>query len=240
MLKINSLDVDAHVADPSHELWLYNCFDCAVTCETLPKIASQLDEHSTRAYHFSLAMLAPALDMMFRGMRVDRAKQDEFIYKFEKAREQYERQLLAILKLGVGVEPTYLGPKKAVKYLWNSNNRLKALLYGVMGLPEQQVYDKETKAMKVTVNRDALEALMEEHIDARPICSHILAIRDALGPEIETHGSAGTAVSVVPTTSQAPRSPAGPPPLTHSTRAPTSRTSPTPCGRCSLLTKERS
>lgn len=164
---INSLNAVAEATDPTLELWIYCGLDSCVTREVQPKIKEKLEPPSELAYRFNRAMLAPALDMMFRGVKIDTAMRNEVIYRLRKQLEHLDNIYKQIMLLGYGKE---VNPR--------SIPQLKEFFYEYLGIPPITRYDKQTKSQVVTVNRDALEEIDEEYIFARPATACILRMRD--------------------------------------------------------------
>lgn len=153
----------------SHDLalWIYNGLDCAITREILPILQEQLNPNSTRIYRFTRGMLAPAMQMMLRGFKINKVLRAELTSKFEYEREKLERNLNKISSVIWG------GPLNS-----NSPAQLRKFFYEVMKIPPEYNYDKKTRERKITTNREALEKLTA-YFYAQPIVAHILAIRDA-------------------------------------------------------------
>lgn len=149
----------------TENLWVYNGLDCMVTLEVLNAIEPQLDNTTRVTYEFRKDLQAPVLEMNMRGVRVDTVTRDRVIAAYETDLKKISDQLARILTEGVGYN---INP--------NSPTQLKALLYEVMRLPE--VKKKNSKGIWApSVNREALEKL-SMYFYAKPVISHILAIRD--------------------------------------------------------------
>lgn len=164
---ISSLDAVAEARDSTLELWIYNGLDSAITREVRDEMRKKLEPSSELAYNFARGMLAPALEMMFRGVRIDEAKRGELIYDFKQKLERLDRYFNLILRTGFGRE---LNPR--------SVPQLKEFFYTFLGLEERKKYDKQTKEMVVTVDREALEDIAEKELIARPVCNLLMKMRD--------------------------------------------------------------
>lgn len=145
---------------------VYNGLDCCVTAEVLDQLLSQLDEHTGPTYEFSKALQGPALEMRLRGVLIDQQRKAEVIDEYHDKLEMLGRNLERIVLEGVGM----------AHFNWRSNAHLQALFYERLGIP---VIKKQGRP---TVNREALER-MEAYTVAKPIVSHIKAMRD-LGKKI--------------------------------------------------------
>ena len=144
----------------------YNGLDCCVTAEILDVLLPQLDEHTGPTYDFSRSLQGPALEMRLRGILVDQRRKNEVIEEYHAKLETLERNLERIVLEGVGMH----------YFNWRSNADLQRLFYDKLKIP---VIKRQGRP---TVNREALEKL-EGYIIAKPIVSHITAMRD-LGKKI--------------------------------------------------------
>jgi DNA polymerase-1 len=177
-----------------HEkLWVYNGLDCCVTYEVLTEIKPQLDDITTQIYKTSKSLMAPVLEMNMRGIKVDLIERDKTIASYEKQIEQIERQLRKIIYEIFGI---FIN--------WRSNDALKDILYTRMKIPPIKKRNDKGEYVS-TVNRDALERL-NAYFYARPIISHILAMRDigkkigVLKTAIDLDGRMRTSYNIAGTT----------------------------------------
>jgi len=153
--------------DANQNLWVYNGLDCCVTKEVWEKIPRP--DYAKNTYHYLKSLQGPLLDMMLRGLRVDRSKRDLALAEVNKLIDRcYE--------IGNLLAPVLL---ERAKYNPNSDDQVMEVLYDRMGLPEQLTKDKKTEAKKRTVDRAALEKL-SAYLHARPICNLTLTIRDLI------------------------------------------------------------
>ena len=152
--------------DIEQTLWVYNGLDCCVTKEVWDKIPRP--EWAKVAYEDLNEDQAPLLDMMLRGLRVDRERRDRLLAEVNLKIDRC-RDIGTFYGKEVFGQP--LNP--------NSNDQLKFILYDTMGLPVCYEKDKKTGERKASVNRDALEKL-SSYIHARPICLLAIAIRDLI------------------------------------------------------------
>lgn len=142
-------------------LWVYNALDTIVTHEVLLALLPQLNEVTGATYQFSLDLQAPLLEMMLRGIRVDKAKRNEVSAILESKLAYLNSSLQEILEEGLGIYG--LNPA--------SPNQLKDLFYTTLGIPP--IRQQGT----ITTNRKALERIVG-YFQAETIARHILAIRD--------------------------------------------------------------
>lgn len=149
------------LADPfalgaDERLWLYNGFDCMVTREVADALLPKLDPVTQATYEFSRRLQAPALAMMLRGFRVDKAARQLEVRKLNqrgtKLRSQIDTAAQAVW--GKGLNP-------------NSWPQRFGLLYEHMKLPEQ--FDPKTR--KLTTGKAALEVL---HFEAPELIGPLL------------------------------------------------------------------
>lgn len=169
--------------------WVYNGLDCCVTMEVLDQLLPKLDNITASTYAFSRQLQGPVLEMRLRGVKVDQARKAEVIDEYFDKIDLLERQLDRIVLDGVGM----------MKFNWRSNDDLKELFYDRLGIPIIR------RGGRPTVNRDALEK-MEAYTIAKPIVSHIKAMRDLgkkismLKTEIDPDGRMRTAYNIAGTT----------------------------------------
>lgn len=167
---------------------IYNGLDCCVTIEAFEAMIGQLDEHTGPTYAFSKALQAPALEMRLRGVLVDQARKAEVIEEYHAKVEQLARNLDRIVLEGVGLS----------HFNWRSNADLHTLFYDRLGIPVIR------KGGRPTVDRTALEK-MEAYTIARPIVSHMSAMRDlakkisVLKTEIDPDGRMRTSYNIAGT-----------------------------------------
>jgi len=174
---------------PIEREWAYNGLDCCITAEVLDVLLPQLDNHTAATYAFSRSLQAPVLEMRLRGVLVDQARKAEVIEEYHDQLDRLERQLERIVGEGCDVWD----------FNWRSNRDLQKVFYEVLKIPPIK------KMGRVTVNRDALEK-MEAYTVARPIVSHMKAMRDigkkisVLKTDIDKDGRMRTSYNIAGTT----------------------------------------
>lgn len=140
---------------------VYNGLDSALTLEIFQVLQ---DKASSPIYAFERALQAPILEIMLRGVRVDRRATlkgvIELSSKISKINSILQRYAMAIWD-------KKLNP--------NSHVQIKDILYNCLKFPEQFKNEKGVK--KLSADRDALENL-QDFLYARPIVNCLLLIRD--------------------------------------------------------------
>src|SRR5882762_8554893 len=140
---------------------VYNGLDTLITAEVLEVLQPELDNQTSATYEFSKALQGPVLEMRLRGIRIDLARRDEVVEEYVNKIDHLQANLQRIVGEAFG--------------LWdfnpNSPQDVMELFYDKVGVPVIR------KKGKPTVNRDALER-MEQYLIARPLVSHIKAMRD--------------------------------------------------------------
>lgn len=148
----------------THQHQIYNGLDCCVTMEVYEALEKLGRTPAT--YAFSLAMQAPALDIMRRGFLVDGYAKEVEIRKLE-ARELALNERLQ--RMSDAIWHRSVNPR--------SGAQLKDLFHGIMGLPEVWTSKKGVKVQ--SMDRAALEKL-DLYLHARPVIQAILGLRDIL------------------------------------------------------------
>lgn len=172
MIYDTALLTPAGTGDPFHDYQLYNGLDCCLTFEIFERLAS-LPSPNEGIYSFERAMQAPALEMMLRGLRVDRLTVDAAV---RHLRKQQDHLTALLARYGDAVWGRPIGPRTS-----SGPADLKKLFYEHMNLPVQYTVVKGVR--KPSTSRDALEKL-QDYFYAQPICKAILAFRD-LSKQIE-------------------------------------------------------
>lgn len=155
---IHTQDLKPNSLDRTTSHYVYNGLDCCVTAEVYEKLRLELTDPTV--YNFELAQMAPAFEMMQRGLKVDLAERDKLIFKLEKDLDRLQTLInrFADATWGQGLNP--LSPKQCLDFFYN-----------YLGLPKQYKFDKGER--KPTVNAEALESL-QAYFYVKPICIAIL------------------------------------------------------------------
>lgn len=165
--------------------WVYNGLDCCLTSEIYQVLKPHLDHQTSRTYAFSKALQGPVLEMRVRGVLVDRARKGMVLDAYHETLDRLEQNLERIVREGFG----------KIGFNWRSNPDLKELFYDWIGVPHIR------RQGRLTVDRDALNR-MEQYLRARPIISHIKAMRDigkkigVLRTEIDPDGRMRTSYNI--------------------------------------------
>ena len=146
------------------QLLIYNGLDSALTHEILPRTYN-LSPNQALTYGFSRALLAPAMDMMLRGVRVDMHLREEALVYLDKA--ILETTKLAHDKVS---EIGYFGA-----FSPTSNKDLSALFYDHIGIPPIMSYTKGEQ--KRTIGAPALKKILDEYPALNDIVETILSVK---------------------------------------------------------------
>jgi DNA polymerase I len=169
--------------------WVYNGLDCCITAEILEALLPQLGKETSATYEFSKRLQGPVLDMRIRGVKVDLARRAEVVEEMFDRLDRLETNLERIVREGTGF----------VGFNWKSPDCLKRLFYDIFLIPEIR-----TKEGRPTTNRAALEK-MEAYAIAKPVISHITAMRDlkkrieVLQTEVDRDGRLRTSYNIAGT-----------------------------------------
>lgn len=169
-------------------LWVYNGLDVCLTNEILGEIKPLLNSNTAGIYKWEFASQSLALEMMIRGLRVDRNKVQVLLKDTEEEYNKYLGYLNRIAEATWGQE---LNP--------NSPAQLKQFFYEAMGI-KPVIYRG-----KVTTDRKAMEKIMEINLYARPAAKLVLLLHDlgkilsVLRTEIDPDGRMRCSYSVAGT-----------------------------------------
>mgnify|MGYP000181471018 CR=1 FL=1 len=170
---INSTSQNFERGSKQDLLFRYNGLDCCITLEVFQKMKEELDQQSWNTYQFELSQIPLALQMTFRGVRINIEERGKQIVELEILQKKVDNQLNALAQARASRD---LNP--------NSNKQLKEFFYDTLKLPIQYRYDAKRKERVPTCNREALEKL-DDYWQARPFTRHILSSRK-LGKTIST------------------------------------------------------
>lgn len=154
-------DIDLTSLSREHTEWVYNALDSAITYEVWDKVHRKLNPRTKRTYDFARALQGPAMEMMWRGIRVD----------------LHERKILhaEIMEIKTKLEARL---DQMALALWDkplnarSPKQLAEFFYDFLRLPKS--YKRGSKSP--TTDENALLKL-ESYFLAGPFCRHILEIR---------------------------------------------------------------
>lgn len=145
--------------------WLYNSLDVCVTLEVLQSLRPQLNNMTSATYDFSKSLQAPVLEMMMRGLLIDKRRRAEVLAQCKRDIATVVEQLTRIIRDGMGLS---VG--------WRSTKDLKHLFYDVLGFKPIKKRNANG-TFTVTVGRDAIEKLAA-NFRAEPLCNRLLLLRD--------------------------------------------------------------
>lgn len=149
------------------QLWLYNCKDAVKTYEVEEVLDNLIDKRGVRQpYEFQMRELYPTtLEMMLRGVLVDKKKKSEWGMELMDYQAKLEQQLIALTGfLHIGVK----NPKTA-KPWYRSSKQQMTLFYDELGIKE--VRHRKTK--RRTVDDKALDTIANREPLVYPIV-HLL------------------------------------------------------------------
>jgi DNA polymerase I-like protein with 3'-5' exonuclease and polymerase domains len=179
---------------------IYNGLDSALTLEIFNSIAPANQENPI--YAFERALQAPALDMMLRGIKVDRAAAIGGIQTINAKIRTLDSFLQSCAEVIWSKRfKTKEGDIVALNHA--SHAQLKDFLYNAFHLPEQFKIEKGVR--KLSVDRECLEKL-DDYAYARPILNSILQIRDLVKQrevfqtDIDNDGRIRTSFNIAGTT----------------------------------------
>lgn len=159
MLKFKTQNFEP--SDEMTNLWVYNGLDTCLTFEIHQKLQPLFNHNTRTIYKWEFSAQAVALEMMFRGFRVD----PEYVHKtLLEAQDEYAHYLEMLNKLAYAVWDKELNP--------NSPAQLKDFIYGAFGLAPVSYRGK------VSTDRKALEKVMESNLYIRPIAKLVLLLHD--------------------------------------------------------------
>lgn len=186
MLKFKTQTFEAE--DDMTSLWVYNGLDTCLTFEIMEKLRPLFNHNTSTIYKWEFSSQAVALEMMFRGFRVDR----EEVHKILKeVQAEYEHYLAILDRFAEAVWDAPLNP--------NSPTQIKQFIYEAFGL------EPVSFRGKVSTDRKALEKVMETNLYIRPIAKLILLLHDlgktisVLKTEVDSDGRMRTSYSVAGT-----------------------------------------
>ena len=148
---------------------VYNGLDVTNTAEIWEALAPWRSDPITQLhYAYTKGMRGPAMDMTFRGIKID---MEERMWLDQKFREDEARLVEHFEIISEVISGVQCNPR--------STKQCQKLLYDCMRLPPQYRYDKTERVEKLTTSIEALERLKEIGPDAYLICNFILSARDA-------------------------------------------------------------
>lgn len=171
MKKINAKNLDISKLHGEEALWIYNGLDCIVTGDVWNELVKNDTPHSLMSERFVRALQAPALEMMLRGIAVDKGLRSRLIAELEK---KLHRVNWIINQYSQAICSKDLNAA--------SSDQKAHIFYEVMKLPPQMKNDKGVR--KVSTDRASLEKLLL-YREARPLCRALIKAAE-LGKKLGT------------------------------------------------------
>lgn len=161
---INTADLEPSSLSDLENHNVYCGLDSCITHEVRGKVHPQLDEETRIIYNFELALQAPVLEMMLRGLLTDPYEVSRLLSIYEKRRERIHSiiQRYASVIWGGPLNPA--SPQQLIKFFFET-----------MNIPKVWIFDKGKR--RLSTNREALEKV-QQYRYARPIATAVLAYRD--------------------------------------------------------------
>lgn len=149
---------------PEEQLWTYNCKDAVITYEVHEVLLATLEKLKlTPQYHFQMELWHHVLEMMLRGVDIDKATRGILAEELIAAIMQRQQEINFI----AGHE---LNP--------NSPKQMQAFLYEDLALPKQFAKKKNADGTRsITGDKTALKALSVKEPLLRPLLSRIAEFR---------------------------------------------------------------
>jgi len=179
--------------------WQYNCRDCVKTFEVFDGERELIKAFNLQEqFDFQIRIANDfALEMMIRGVKVNRAEKDKTNKDLTEALVQFDEQLLNLIpeEIRKQVEPKTKGKKIAPgvykKTQWpTSTKQQKEIFHDIMGIKPVLVKSKAGKTkgqQKITLDKTALPILAEREPIIAPIVER-LETRRSVGVFQSTFG----------------------------------------------------
>jgi len=163
MLVIDTQDIPA--LDEHNQQLLYCGLDSALTLEIRDSLNGLMDEIAQETYEAERRLLAPVMDMMSRGFKIDETMRAEVIAELSARRD------VVVPVLNELAETVWGGPINH-----RSPVQLKEFFYNALAIPPVIVAKKGEK--KISTDREALEKIGRQYVRARAFTNAILRLRD--------------------------------------------------------------
>jgi DNA polymerase-1 len=136
----------------------YNAEDALRTYECATELRTQITaQHFDSLWAIEKAKNQMALEMMRRGIRIDRAKRAEMGFQLSYERERINQWLLKIMPQAMLLESEH-APRSS-KALWpDSSKQQKDLFFRILGFPQK----RSRKTGNETLDAEALERLRKD------------------------------------------------------------------------------
>jgi uracil-DNA glycosylase family 4 len=152
---------------PEERLWVYNCRDCVATFELRDELFETLEDlNLLSVFQFRMALWPAVVQMMLRGVRIDKARRNEMAGTLLSEIAAREVWINSVLEHPINVR---------------SPKQMQTLFYTDFGF--RPVFNRKTKT--VTLNDEALEKLVKQDPCLRPLVRNIQELR-SLGVFLST------------------------------------------------------
>lgn len=136
----------------------YNAEDALRTFECATELRAQIIAQGfTDLWAWEKAKNNLALEMMRRGIAIDRRKRAEMSFQLQHERERINSWLAKIIPQGLLTESPY-APKNSTKSWWSSPKQQKDLFFRILGFPSK----RSRKTGQETLDAEALEKLKKD------------------------------------------------------------------------------
>ena len=156
-----------------NQLWGYNCKDCFITFEVDDELHNLLDYVGMREqYAYQIEQLDVLLEMMTRGVAIDRAARTRISMDIIRRIQDYEKRLDSYITEDVYATKMATKTRRGTPW-YNSPLQTAEIFYDVLGVKE--VKNPKTKGR--TVDDAALHTLASREPLIRNICEELQALR---------------------------------------------------------------
>jgi uracil-DNA glycosylase len=136
----------------------YNAEDALRTYECATELRAQITaQHFDALWAIEKAKNQMALEMMRRGIRIDRAKRAEMGFHLQVEKGRIESWLEKIIPQTSLTNSDY-APRNSTKSWWNSSKQQKDLFFRILGFPQK----RSRKTGNETLDAEALERLRKD------------------------------------------------------------------------------
>lgn len=178
---VNANTIRPDTLSSTKKLWLYNGLDVLLTSEIYEPLKLKVDKFSKNIYEFQRGMMAPAIKLMRRGLRVDHAAietlKKEYIplmYRMSGMARDAKGKWFIKDKTAIIQQIAYAIWDKPLNI--NSSTQLKKIFYDSLQIPEHYEYKKGVRT--VSCSRQILEHIAKMFPRAATLALCIIYMRD--------------------------------------------------------------
>jgi uracil-DNA glycosylase len=136
----------------------YNAEDALRTYECATELRAQISaQHFDSLWGMEKAKNSMALEMMRRGIRIDRARRAEMGFHLANEKGRIESWLAKVIPQSF-LEDSDFSPKSSKRPWWNSSKQQKDLFFRILGFPQK----RSRKTGNETIDAEALERLRKD------------------------------------------------------------------------------